>query len=69
MFFKGLRGKMGEAVAALIVRGEQAKVDMLIDSIRRDRGLRLVLCKVGGPADFFLIKRLKEEGGKVVGMG
>jgi hypothetical protein len=42
---------------------------MLIDSIRRDRGLRLVLCKVGGPADFFLIKRLKEEGGKVVGMG
>jgi hypothetical protein len=60
---------MGEAVAALIVRGEQAKVDMLIDSIRRDRGLRLVLCKVGGPGDFFLIKRLKEEGGKVVGMG
>jgi hypothetical protein len=60
---------MGEAVAALIVRGEQAKVDMLIDSIRRDRALRLVLCKVGGPSDFFLVKRLKDEGEKVVGLG
>jgi len=60
---------MGEVVAALIVRGEQARVDMLIDSIRRDRALRLVLCKVGGPSDFFLVKRLKGEGEKVVGMG
>jgi hypothetical protein len=60
---------MPEAVAALIVRGEQAKVDMLIESIRRDHALRLVLCKLGGPGDFFLVKRLKEEGGKVVGMG
>jgi hypothetical protein len=60
---------MGEAVAALIVRGEQAKVDTLIDSIRRDRGLRLVLCKVGGPGDFFLVKRLRGEGANVIGMG
>jgi hypothetical protein len=60
---------MGEAVAALIVRGEQARVDMLIDSIRRDRGLRLVLCKVGGPGDFFLVKRLRGEGANVIGMG